>query len=263
MSGVDLGPAVLARRRFLQVGALGWSLPAWIGLQQATAGVGGGRRAKRCIVLFAWGGMSHIDTWDPKPDAGPEIRGEFSPISTSVPGVFFSEHLPRLATQAHRLTVVRSVHHLTAGHREAAYWNLTGHAPVQLTGPAVLPSAEDWPCLGAQVSKATEATRRATAQAALPGAVTLPHPCADRGLLNGQYGGFLGTRHAPIFLQPGAGRPYNGISSNAAVIDLSLPAGLDRPRIPPGAICWLRWSGKRTAACWPQAPTKQLRSSKR
>ena len=67
--------------------------------------------ADACILIFLNGGPSHLDMWDMKPDAPAEIRGEFQPIATTVPGVHLSEHLPRLARQMHRCTLVRSVHH--------------------------------------------------------------------------------------------------------------------------------------------------------
>src|SRR5690349_14808284 len=68
-------------------------------------------RAKTCIVLFAWGGMSHVDTWDMKPLAGSDIRGEFQPIETCVPGIVLSQHMPNIAARADKLAIVRSVHH--------------------------------------------------------------------------------------------------------------------------------------------------------
>ena len=86
-------------------------------------------RAKRCIFLFMWGGPSQLDTFDPKPDAPLEIRGPTKPIATAVPGIRIAETLPRLAARADKLAFVRSVHHRCGGHRNGAYWNLTGHAP--------------------------------------------------------------------------------------------------------------------------------------
>src|SRR5947207_9353866 len=126
---MDANP-LLSRRGFLRWGAGGLSIPAWLALQNSglahtQRGSGGFGKAKSCIVLFAWGGMSHLDTFDPKPDAPRDIRGEFRPIRTAVGGLELSEHLPRLACQARRLAVVRSVHHGAPGHRPAAYWNLT------------------------------------------------------------------------------------------------------------------------------------------
>ena len=144
----------LSRRGFLRFGAVGVGLPQLLALRAAgldTTRVG---KARSCIVLFAWGGMSHLDTWDPKPDGPREIRGEFRPLATSVPGVVFTEYMPLLAKQAHRLTVVRSVRHEASDHREAAYWNLTGHRPRLLGRQPILPSREDWPAIGSQVARA-------------------------------------------------------------------------------------------------------------
>ena len=120
-------------------------------------------RAKNVIVMFCWGGMSHIDTFDMKPEAGSEIRGEFQRIATTVPGLRITEHLPRMAQMMHHTTVVRSVHHKSADHRKAAYWNLTGHPPTDAEGgvvPPTLPSRKDWPSLGAQVAIAMRNDRR-------------------------------------------------------------------------------------------------------
>lgn len=120
-------------------------------------------RARNVIVMYCWGGMSHIDTFDMKPEAGSEIRGEFQPVSTSVPGIQISEHLPQMGKMLQHLAIIRSVHHKAGDHRMAAYWNLTGHMPVggdTGVAPAVLPSRSDWPSLGAQVAMAMADDRR-------------------------------------------------------------------------------------------------------
>src|SRR4051812_26883750 len=88
-------PRGLSRRSFLQLGGAGLTLSAFLKLRSARAESSEAKpslasargKAKSCIVLFAWGGMSHLDTWDLKPDAGDGIRGEFQPISTRVPGI--------------------------------------------------------------------------------------------------------------------------------------------------------------------------------
>jgi hypothetical protein len=69
--------------------------------------------------------MSHIDSWDPKPAAPSDIRGEFRPICTKIPGVFFSEHIPRLAAQADKLAVIRSIHHGCTAHGMGMYWQVS------------------------------------------------------------------------------------------------------------------------------------------
>ena len=120
-------------------------------------------RARSVIVMYCWGGMSHIDTLDMKPDAGSDIRGEFSPISTSVPGTQITEHLPHISKLMHHLALVRSVNHRSADHRKAAYWNLTGHMPTGAEGGVVaplLPTRKDWPSVGAQVAIAMRGAER-------------------------------------------------------------------------------------------------------
>lgn len=147
------------RRRFLQTGLTGlvlpsllpWSLPRAQGAPTRLDRFG---QAKSCIVLFAWGGMSHLDTWDLKPTGPVEIRGEFRPIPTAVPDIQVGEHLPLLARQLQRWAIVRSVCHRAADHREAGYWNLTGHQPTALGLPPLMPSRSDWPSLGSQVAYA-------------------------------------------------------------------------------------------------------------
>ncbi len=218
----------LLRRDFLRFGALGLSLPQFLSLSargQAANHRGFGQ-AKSCIVLFAWGGISHLDTWDPKPSAPREIRGEFLPIPTSVPGVRIGEHTPLIAQQMHRLALVRSVHHKAPSHRSAAYWNLTGHAPPNLNGnwPA---TRADWPCIGSMVAAAKGREREGQA---LPRTVALPYSMADGGKANGQDGGFLGLGYDPAIIRPRDGRPYEGVSPKSGHIDLSLPNGIDRSR---------------------------------
>ena len=88
-----------SRREALRVGALsltGLTLPRLYAAAKE-AGSGGFGRARSCILIFQWGGPSQLDTWDPKPDAPAEIRGEFATIATSTPGLRISEHFPLLA----------------------------------------------------------------------------------------------------------------------------------------------------------------------
>lgn len=220
------------RRKMLHtsLGLLGLSLPEILGLRnqghaahKTTRGFG---QAKACIVFFSWGGMSQLETWDPKPDAPSEIRGTYRPIPTATPGIQLGEYMPRLARQTQRLAIVRSVHHKEAGHRNAAYWNLTGHPPhTPGNDEPILPSRRDWPCLGAMVARFRHA------QPGLPGCVALPYPIADRGLLNGQDAGFLGMNHDPLMVQPTSGKLYAGVSPRTGTADLRLPEGVDLRRL--------------------------------
>src|SRR5260221_8166024 len=104
----------LTRRQMLQVGSLGMlgvSLPQLLRADEKRQGTTLTATADACILVFLDGGPSHLDMWDLKPEAPAEIRGPFKSIATSVPGIQFGEHLPKLAEQAHRCTVVRSAHH--------------------------------------------------------------------------------------------------------------------------------------------------------
>src|SRR5204863_10031859 len=114
------GPLRLSRRQVLEAGAISWlglGLPQLLHAQQERRELSAS--ADACILVFLNGGPSHLDMWDMKPAAPAEIRGEFRPIATSVPGVQLSEHLPRLARQMHHCALVRSVHH-TAHNAHAA-----------------------------------------------------------------------------------------------------------------------------------------------
>src|SRR5688500_14113214 len=122
---VSQSRAAMHRRQALQIGilgGLGLSMPAV--LQRAHGSPA--RRtapARSCIVLYCWGGMSHLETWDPKPGAAPEYRGEFSTIATAVPGIRVGEHLPRLARHTDKLAIIRSMHHRSTAHGKGMYWN--------------------------------------------------------------------------------------------------------------------------------------------
>lgn len=231
---IDRGRGI-ARRTFLRAGAglFGLSLTDLLGLRDygtaqalAKEGAAGFGAAKSCIVFFCWGGVSQIETWDPKPHAPAEVRGEFKPIRTNIPGIVFGEHMDEFAKRADKLAVVRSVTHPEAGHRNAAYWNLTGHQP-QRPGndEPIAPTRSDWPSLGSMVSVAKKA------RPGFPGAVSLPYPIADRGLLNGQFGGFLGLNYDPLIILPPNARLYDGVSPLGNAADLHPPAGIDPSRM--------------------------------
>lgn len=222
----------LDRRGLLRLGAgaCGLSLDGFLGLRGAARAAGGATvrgRARACIVLYCWGGMSHLETWDPKPDAPREYRGEFDPIATSVPGIRVCEHMPRLARQMHRLAVIRSVHHRCSAHGKGMYWNFTGHAPPAPELAANLPpSRQDWPCLAAMV------TRFRRAPAGLPDAVQLPYPMVDNNTLQaGENAGWLGSAADPVILRPDRGRPYGGVSRDLGAMVLRRAEGVDAPRL--------------------------------
>ena len=151
----------ITRREALRVGGLAFTGLMWSSLLQAQTAPRRSAKAKSCILIFNYGGPSHLDMFDLKPDAPAEIRGEFRPIATKVPGVSISEHLPRLARSADRYAILRSVNHIDNDHAVGAYLSLTGYPhprsrPLGIEPPA---SPQDLPSLGSVVSKLRPADR--------------------------------------------------------------------------------------------------------
>jgi hypothetical protein len=165
------------RRRFLTAAA-GAALGGWLG--RLAAGAPDGPRPKSCILLWMAGGPSHIDTFDPKPDAPADVRGEFRPIDTAVPGVRISEHFPRFAGLMKHAAVVRGMSTLESDHKLATYHLHTGYP--SRAGAVAFPS------LGALVAK--ELGKR---DVPLPNFV-----CIGRGPPEALGAGFLGPDHQPL-----------------------------------------------------------------
>ena len=221
----------MQRRDFLKLGLGGLALPELLALRaNASEGPGGFGRAKNCIVLFCWGGISHLDTFDLKPNAPKNIRGTFSEIPTAVPGIRIGEHLPGFARTMKHWAIVRSAHHNAPSHRSGAYWNLTGHAPQNPSGnwPA---TRADWPSIGSMIWQARKDA--GAVKGVLPGAVALPYTIYDGGVANGQDAGFLGMGMDPAVVRPsGKGlKIYQGKSPTSGRINLDLPEGLNRDRL--------------------------------
>jgi hypothetical protein len=142
---------MITRRELLGAGSLalmGLSLPELLAARAAAANRGTFGKAKSCILLFMWGGPAHQDTWDLKPDAPAEIRGEFKPISTKVPGIQICEHFPKLAQRTDKLAIIRSMTHNNVDHTASTHFLLTGQPP--LPGRT---RDTDWPHLGAVLSR--------------------------------------------------------------------------------------------------------------
>lgn len=174
--------AQLGRRTFVQVGALGlggWSLADHLRLRAASSTPLPADTA--VIQVFMGGGPSHIDMYDLKPHAPSEIRGEFTPIASSVAGYQFCEHLPRQAQVMDRLAIVRSVQHTNPSHLPASHWMMTGYEAT------VSAKVNFNPSIGSVVSRLRGANRRG-----LPGYVALP----KKQLIGGS--AYLGLAHNPF-----------------------------------------------------------------
>jgi uncharacterized protein (DUF1501 family) len=190
----------LQRRDFLKVGALtglGLTLPNFLKMSQAGM-VNPNGKAKAAIFVNLGGGPTHMDTFDLKPDAPAEYRGEFNPIKTNVPGMEISEHLPKLAKCADKYVILRGVSHTLAAHEFGTLYMNTGNRPI--------PSL-DFPGYGAVVSK------ELPAPSDLPSFVAVPN--------TPQRAGYLGVQYAPLSTNssPLMGKPYTvrGISLSGGI----------------------------------------------
>jgi hypothetical protein len=183
----------------LQVGAagvLGLTLPRLLHAREQRAAQRQAR-ADSCILIFLNGGPSHLDMWDMKPSSNvAEVRGEFKPIATSLPGVQVSEHLPRLAKVMHQATLIRSMHHsVNNAHAAAVYCALTGHDAGEKGGGGTKPT--DYPAIGSVMAHC-KPPRTPT----IP-FVTLPYITKEGAggpPQNGFFAGWLGRTYDPLFI---------------------------------------------------------------
>jgi uncharacterized protein (DUF1501 family) len=200
----------MTRRELLEVGGSSLMGLTLAGALQATAasaaesplGAGGPAfgKAKSVIFLFLQGGPSHIDIWDPKPEAPDNIRGIFKPIQTKTPDLYFGEHMPRLAQVTDKVTMIRSMSYTPVGlfnHTAAHYQMLTGYTPdkVSPSGQLEPPSPRDYPNIGTIIAKL-----KPTGVPMFP-VVQMPRPMQESNVI-GKAGnaGFLGRAYDPYFL---------------------------------------------------------------
>ncbi len=195
-----LNDVPVSRRKLLQMGSLGvagmgLTLPHLLASESAGSKGTSQPLADNCILLFLNGGASHLDMWDMKPNAPDGIRGEFQPIATSLPDYQMCEHLPRLARQVHRATVVRSMNHtVNNSHAAAVYASLTGHDRGEQGGGT---KPTDHPALGSIMARLRPTAANVVPHVCLPyitkeGAGGPPQP--------GFFGGILGHSFDPLFV---------------------------------------------------------------
>jgi hypothetical protein len=191
-------PPGVTRREVLQAGytsLLGISLASLSGRPAAAAesqvAAPPARRAKSVLIVFLTGGPSHLDTFDMKPDAPTEIRGEFRTVATKVPGLHVCEHLSRLAARTDRCAVVRSLSHKDNNHLMSTHHVLTGH--VQPGGFFdKVASRDDWPCYAGALDYLHPRSD------GIPNGINLPTFLLEGPLTwPGQHAGFLSPRHDP------------------------------------------------------------------
>lgn len=216
----DFDQTQFTRRHALTFGALGLSGLSLPSLLRAEAEATGRRAtARSCILLFQFGGPSQFESFDPKPEAPSQIRGEFGVIATRNSQLVVGEHLPKLAAVADKFALVRSVHHDRANHNSGAYYSLTGRRP-QVDLVTSNAAATDFPCPGAVIDYLRRDAHLA------PTAVSLPTMIADGPFRTpGEFGGFLGKLRDPLFITQNPDDP------KFSVDQLALPDGVSVDRL--------------------------------
>jgi hypothetical protein len=203
-------PLLRATRRGIlragSVGLLGFGLQRLAALSALGAAVNrpatGPGKARSVILIFNGGAPSHLDLWDPKPEAGSETRGIFSTIKTNVPGIHISELLPKMAQRMDKLALIRSVHHGHSSHNGGMHWAITGR-PYRVDSTLIHPSRTDLPGVGTLCGWLAQ---RDGFTAGVPPYVITPFPHCDSKvyITPGQDGGCLGPRFDPLIHDPSA-----------------------------------------------------------
>ena len=229
----------VTRRELLRVGGagfLGLSLPEFLSLEarakaDTKKGGAGFGSAKSVILIFLQGGPSHIDIWDPKPDAPENVRGIFKPINTKIPGVQVSEVMPKLAQQLDKATLIRSVSYTPNGlfnHTAAMYQMLTGEQAdkVSPSGQLEPPAPTDFPNMGSQISRI-----KPPDVPMLP-FVMLPRPLQESNVIGkAGTGGFLGKAYDPYYAYPSGDDTDQTKMDRIKLDDFTLRAEISKSRL--------------------------------
>jgi hypothetical protein len=209
----------LSLANLLQLEAMGQTAPA------GAAKRSGFGSAKNFIFIFLQGGPSHLDIWDPKPDAPEDIRGDFKTIDTKLPGIKVTEVMPNLAKVLDKTTLIRSVSYTPVGlfnHTAAIYQMMTGYTPdkVSPSGQLEPPNRQDYPCIGSQLTHVLPPQK----DPMLP-FVMLPRPLQESNVIGkGGSAGFLGAAFDPYYL-------FQDPAAKINADDLSLRAGISSDRM--------------------------------
>src|SRR3954464_3460991 len=208
----------LSLANLLQFEAMGQVLPA------DAAKRSGFGSAKNFIFIFLQGGPSHLDIWDPKPDAPDDIRGDFKALDTKLTGVKVTEVMPNLAKVLDKTTLIRSRSYTPAGlfnHTAAIYQMMTGYTPdkVSPSGQLEPPNRSDYPHIGSQIARIMPPT-----EPTLP-FVMLPRPLQESNIIGkGGTAGFLGAAYDPYYL-------FQDPAGPVKVDDLKLRTGISPDRM--------------------------------
>ena len=200
----------IVRRDCLKLGLGGMVGAGMVDLlrwQKTAAAAESGARARSCILVWLDGGPTHYETFDPKPQAPAEIRGDFEPIDTCVPGIQFSQHLTRLATTADKFSVIRSIRHNQGNHGAGNHYMMTGAPPRIPVGCGAFVSFH--PSMGSVVA------RELGKNDGLPAYFSMPRMSRSGGP------NFLGARYAPFVVSDDPNK------QGFRVRDVALPKGLE------------------------------------
>jgi hypothetical protein len=210
----------LTRREILQVGysgLLGIGIPSVVAGRASTSPAPP-KRAHSVVLIFMTGAPSHLDTFDLKPEAPVEIRGEFKTIATKAPGVRICEHLPQLAQRADKLAVIRSMTHGLPSHEHATHMMLTG-IDVLPPGSTHMASRADWPCYASGLDFVLPRSD------GVPNGVHLPTYLNNGYGFSGQNAGVLGAKFDPWHIKADPNEP------SFRVEELTLPVGLTAEKV--------------------------------
>jgi hypothetical protein len=216
-SACNAASAKINRRAALCAGGIGlWglTLPKLLWAEQVAQQA----RAKSVIFLFQWGGPSHVDMFDMKPDAPSEYRSPHKGIATSLPGLHINEYLPDLAPWMNRVSLIRSVTHTMNNHNSAGYYALSGHRP-PTDDQRLRDSLDLYPSYGSVVDRLAPNTN------GMPTYVAYPHIVRDGSVTPGQHASFLGKMHDPLFFQQDPNQ------ADFQLPELSLPGDLPLERL--------------------------------
>ena len=213
---------LLKRRALLSAGTmglLGVSLPKILQAANQYTGPKPPVRAKSVIFLFQWGGPSHLETFDMKPNAEESVRGPHRRMASACPDIWVNDRLPKTAAVMDKVSLIRSVHHTMSNHNSAGYYALTGKAPPS-DDQRLRESIELFPGYGSVADKLMEQR-----DPAMPSYVSYPHIIADGSPTPGQFASFLGKRHDPLYV------PADPNDAGFSLPQFSLPEGLGMDRL--------------------------------
>lgn len=241
---------VFSRRTALQAGSVGLLGLGMNHVEELSEVAAAGNttdsgRAKSVVFIFLSGGLAQHDSFDPKPDATAQIRGEFNPIATQTPGIQICEHLPMLAERSNKWALLRSLTTPYNEHSQGHMAILSGRTPMPPTFNGSKPMPEDWPSIASIVGDVSSPRSNN-----LPPAIVLPERIVHRTrrVIPGQFAGEMGRRRDPWFIEAS---PFNSTSygaypdyefhftrgreRNEKLVfqspNLSLPEGLTQPRL--------------------------------